>query len=374
VLDAVMLLARTASYNGDIADAVQRLQRIVPSFGRFRGAWLNHAGLSLYAHLLFQTGEWKAAQAAAQRAVDSALDASFTGALRTAYGASGLVAAARGDAAAVARVERLLGLVPLVDLGTSAYVPDLADIMRAELAAALDDPAAQLAATSAALAARRAGSVWSWLQLHVEALVRAGRVDDARTIAAQALGGATPWMRTPCNVARLEAYLASVRGDARQAVERYTALVRSPFGAPLPFERARDRVAFARALALVGRDDAALEQLALALPVFERLKTPNYIERARALEAELLARRPVPITAPAAPASAATDPLAALTDREREVALAVGRGLTNREVAAQLFVSVTTVNFHVRNILAKLSLSSRRELRPLTAPHDSGVR
>ena len=37
--------------------------------------------------------------------------------------------------------------------------------------------------------------------------------------------------------------------------------------------------------------------------------------------------------------------------------------MTNKEIAEHLYVSVTTVNFHVRNILAKLRLSSRRELR-----------
>jgi DNA-binding NarL/FixJ family response regulator len=53
------------------------------------------------------------------------------------------------------------------------------------------------------------------------------------------------------------------------------------------------------------------------------------------------------------------------------VAIAVAGGLTNREVAEQLYVSITTVNFHVRNILAKLSLNSRRELRALV--RDAGT-
>ncbi|WP_236609557.1 response regulator transcription factor [Leifsonia xyli] len=41
--------------------------------------------------------------------------------------------------------------------------------------------------------------------------------------------------------------------------------------------------------------------------------------------------------------------------------------MTNKEIAERLYVSVTTVNFHVRNILSKLGLRSRRELRALDA-------
>lgn len=48
-----------------------------------------------------------------------------------------------------------------------------------------------------------------------------------------------------------------------------------------------------------------------------------------------------------------------LTDREREVALAVGRGLSNAEVAATLFMSVATVKGHVSHIFEKLGVDNR---------------
>jgi predicted ATPase/DNA-binding CsgD family transcriptional regulator len=64
-----------------------------------------------------------------------------------------------------------------------------------------------------------------------------------------------------------------------------------------------------------------------------------------------------------APASApaATDPLASLglTPREGEVLRLVARGLTDREIAAALFISPRTANGHVANLLAKLGLESR---------------
>ena len=57
--------------------------------------------------------------------------------------------------------------------------------------------------------------------------------------------------------------------------------------------------------------------------------------------------------------------LARLTAREREITGLVLSGRTNKEIAQELFVSVRTVEFHVRNTLAKLGAGSRVELRAL---------
>ena len=51
-----------------------------------------------------------------------------------------------------------------------------------------------------------------------------------------------------------------------------------------------------------------------------------------------------------------------LTSREREVALLVERGLTNRQIASELSISERTVENHVRRILKKLDFSSRTRL------------
>lgn len=63
--------------------------------------------------------------------------------------------------------------------------------------------------------------------------------------------------------------------------------------------------------------------------------------------------------------------VAALNDREREVAVAVGRGASNAEIAGELFLSVATVKTHVSRILAKLDLNNRVQIALLT--YDAGL-
>jgi DNA-binding CsgD family transcriptional regulator len=61
---------------------------------------------------------------------------------------------------------------------------------------------------------------------------------------------------------------------------------------------------------------------------------------------------------------------AALTDSELAVARLVAQGLTNREVAARLFVSHHTVNGHLRSVFTKLGINSRVDLTRLAARHE----
>jgi DNA-binding NarL/FixJ family response regulator len=69
--------------------------------------------------------------------------------------------------------------------------------------------------------------------------------------------------------------------------------------------------------------------------------------------------------------TAAATRLAELAEREREVALAVGRGRSNAEIAATLYMSVPTVKTHVSRILARLGLNNRVQIALLV--HDAGL-
>ena len=63
--------------------------------------------------------------------------------------------------------------------------------------------------------------------------------------------------------------------------------------------------------------------------------------------------------------------LGALTEREQEVALAVGRGLTNAEIARELHLSVPTVKAHVSRLFDKLQVTNRVQIA--ICVHDAGL-
>ena len=60
-----------------------------------------------------------------------------------------------------------------------------------------------------------------------------------------------------------------------------------------------------------------------------------------------------------------------LTDREREVAVAIGQGKSNAEIAGELYMSVATVKAHVSKLLTKLELNNRVQIALLA--HDAGL-
>jgi DNA-binding NarL/FixJ family response regulator len=102
-------------------------------------------------------------------------------------------------------------------------------------------------------------------------------------------------------------------------------------------------------------DPAALDRAIRAVHRGESMLAP---EVAAVVMARVAAEAP---GAPPAPTGADHPDLERLTAREREVLAGLGRGLTNRQLAAELFVSDKTVKTHVSNVLAKLRLSDRTQ-------------
>jgi DNA-binding NarL/FixJ family response regulator len=76
-------------------------------------------------------------------------------------------------------------------------------------------------------------------------------------------------------------------------------------------------------------------------------------------------------TAPNDRTTSAADRLTVLTERELEVAVCVGRGLSNSEIASELYLSIPTVKSHVSRLLTKLDATNRVQVAMVV--HDAGL-
>lgn len=91
----------------------------------------------------------------------------------------------------------------------------------------------------------------------------------------------------------------------------------------------------------------------------ELLAAVRAVHRGDAVLAPRVTRRVIEQLAPRVSPPPGPDPSAALTEREREVYLAMARGRTNVEIAAELFLGESTVKTHVGRVLAKLGARDR---------------
>jgi DNA-binding CsgD family transcriptional regulator len=119
-----------------------------------------------------------------------------------------------------------------------------------------------------------------------------------------------------------------------------------------PFERARTQLAYGERLRRARRKIEARAQLRSALETFDGVGATLWAQRARG---ELNATGE---SARKRDASTIDD----LTPQELRIAQLVAAGASNRDAAAQLFVSPKTVEYHLRKVFLKLGLSSRVEL------------
>jgi DNA-binding NarL/FixJ family response regulator len=116
---------------------------------------------------------------------------------------------------------------------------------------------------------------------------------------------------------------------------------------PQPFELARTLLAFGQVERRAKRRAEARQALTRALDLFDALGAPRWSEKAAAE----LAR--IPGRGPASPS---------LTETERQIAELVAAGLSNKEVAARLFIAVRTVESTLSRVYEKLGVRSRTEL------------
>jgi DNA-binding CsgD family transcriptional regulator len=182
----------------------------------------------------------------------------------------------------------------------------------------------------------------------VEAAVRAGRQEEAgrRLETLRGWVAVAPTKARRALVARCEALLEDRDPDeAFEEATRYAPAVS-------PLDGARTELIYGEWLRRQRRRTDARVHLRAALEAFRRLGALPWEQRA---EAEL---RATGETARKRDLSVA----AQLTPQERQIAGLVAEGLTNREIAAQLFLSPRTVDYHLRKVFTKLGIGSRADL------------
>ena len=198
-----------------------------------------------------------------------------------------------------------------------------------------------------------------WRPLLAEGLVGSGQLERAAAVLDQlrAQSGQVSYLQPA--LAWLDGWLAEQRGTPGQAREIYQHGEDS-VSTESPVYAARLALAHGRLLRLTGHRKAAVERLRRANGLFLGLRAAPFVAWT---EAELAACH-LPASA-ASLASQARQPVLALTSRETEVAHLVGKGLSNPEVAAELFISRKAVEYHLGNIYAKCGLQGRQQLRRL---------
>ncbi len=308
----------------------------------------------------FRHGDWDAANTYAQLATSLAQDADRPMDLARAHARAAQVLSLQGQwSSAQAHVRAAQDAAQRFPLALAVANAAMA---AASLASARDEPAGVLAATEPVRAPGMLGigglpGMFNWRALEVDALIKLDQLGEAKT-ALDEFEGAIPQGGLPSAalaLARCRGNLAVATGDLARAKEMFGQAHSLASAVPMPFERALVGLDDGRRLRGIEDRPGAVLQLERAHKIFSDLGADPYVQ---ACAAELAT-----LEVTAAEASPAV--LLGLSRAELAVARLVATGLTNREVAAELYVSVKTVEYHLRNSFIKLDISSRRELSAL---------
>jgi DNA-binding CsgD family transcriptional regulator len=185
----------------------------------------------------------------------------------------------------------------------------------------------------------------------VEALVELGQVERAHAVngrlAELAEAQSHPWGHASAKRgAGLIALAETGWDDAAAGALEQAADACGALG--LRFDRARTLFALGRAQRRLKKWGAARRSLERAVAAFEEIGSHGWAEAARSETARVGARRP------AAPGE--------LTPAEARVAELAADGLSNKEIAGTLFITVHTVERHLKHVYAKLGIHSRNQL------------
>jgi DNA-binding CsgD family transcriptional regulator len=183
----------------------------------------------------------------------------------------------------------------------------------------------------------------------IETLVSLGELDQARDyLSAYEQHSARvgdPWAVAVAS--RSGGLLASADGDMAGASSAFERALAELDGQPFPLERGRTLLCLGKVRRQAQQKKASRQALEQALAIFEDLGARLWAERARAELRRISGRAPT------------SDEL---TETERRVAELAARGRSNKEIAAELFMGLSTVEAHLSRVYRKLGIRSRAGL------------
>jgi DNA-binding CsgD family transcriptional regulator len=341
---------------GHNAEAARLARRTIDATRRTGALALLPQALRLLASADFDRGQWRTAYATAGEAVELGreLDQDSTvcaclGVLADIDAAAGSDESCRGHAsAAIAiaterrlgfyreRAERALGRLALAT-GRTADAIDHLEGVYVRLARAGNWEA-------------NVTPAWDLVEAHA----RVGQIERARELLTEAAEAMPP--ASPGEEAVIARCVGIVADDSvfETAFERAFSLHDAE---PFPFERARTEHAYGERLRRGGQRKRARDMLHRALVAFDELGATAFASRTRA-----------ELAASGARLRSTAEARESLTPREMQVALAVAEGASNEEVAAALYVTPKTVEYHLTRVYRKLGLRSRTELARAVEP------
>lgn len=298
-------LGRYADAAATAEDAVQRAEQMAGKHMLIH-SWACQAAVAAY------TGRIDDARAAARSAIDAADASGATFLLGSALTTLGFLEVSQGNYAAALTV-----LAPVLasfdpdhdtEIVVGAYLPDA-----------------------------------------IEALTALGRVDEAEPlIAALERNGAQhdrPWMLAVATRGR--SHWLAARGDLEAAEQAAVEAMAHHERLPMPFEKARTQLLLGQVQRRRRRKQAADATLRAALETFDRLGAPLWAQRTRAELERMVTSVGNGIR---------------LTDAEQRVAERAAAGLSNKQIAAELFIAAKTVEMTLSSAYRKLGIRSRAGL------------
>ncbi len=354
--DSVAYRGMVKLWTGDLPGAIEDLGLAV---NRIRaGLQVRFPGppLAFLAEAEFRRGRWDDCQDHAELAVSLARDADRYYDLPIVHSAAARVPACRGDWAVAARhVEAAEDAARTF----GGFAEIFAASARSILGFARDDPGEALRGAAMALAVPEIdyyddpAAFW-WRPLQIWALVRTGEFGDAEAVLTAFESRATDRGESLAliNTAWLRGLLAMARSELEQAEQVIREGCRACAGGTFPFHRGLLNLEHGRCLSRLQRRKAAIAAVRAADDVFTALGARPFIQ---ATGSELAALR-------VRPRGGGDPDLPGLTAQELRVARLVASGLSNREAAAQLYLSPKTVEYHLASVFTKLGVRHRHQL------------